>query len=147
MRRREFITSLAGAALLSSTASAQRPVVPTIGYLSSERPDVFREILAAFNSGLSDAGYIHGRKVAFEYRWADTHNDRLPALAVELVRRRVDMIVTVGTAATLAAKGATTTIPILFYNGADPVRARLVESLPRPGGNVTGITNLASGLA
>jgi putative tryptophan/tyrosine transport system substrate-binding protein len=105
-----------------------------------------RPILAAFNRGLAAAAYVDGRNVEFEYRWAESQIDRLPALAAELVHRQVDLIVTVGTPATLAAKAATRTIPVLFFLGGDPVQIGLVASMARPGGNVTGISNLASGL-
>jgi putative tryptophan/tyrosine transport system substrate-binding protein len=147
MRRREFIAGLGSAAVWPMAAGAQQRTMPVIGYLASESlNDQYRAILAAFNRGLADAGYVDGRNVAFEYRWAESDIDRLPALALELVQRRVDLIVTVGTPATFAAKAATTTIPILFFQGADPVKIGLVASLARPGGNVTGIANLASGL-
>jgi len=145
MKRREFIAGLGGAASWSFGASAQRALLK-IGYLYSETQDSARELVGAFQQGLRDMGYVDGRNVTFEYRWGDSHNDRLPALALELVRREVAMIITIGTPATLAAKGATATVPILFFNGADPVRTGLVASLARPGGNVTGITNLAGGL-
>lgn len=126
---------------------AQQPTMPVIGFLDSESPsDALRESIAAFHRGLGETGFIEGRNVALEHVWAESHYDRLPALGRELVRRRVSLIVTQGTPATLAAKSATTTTPIVFFQGADPVRAGLVASLARPGGNVTGITNLASGL-
>jgi len=147
MRRREFVAGFASVAATWPLAARAQKAVPIVGSLSSESNDgVFSEIFMAFRRGLSETGYVEGRNLAFEYRWADSHYDRLPALAGELVRRQVALIATGGTPKTLAAKAATTTIPIVFFQGADPVRAGLVASLARPGGNLTGITNLAAGL-
>jgi putative ABC transport system substrate-binding protein len=146
--RREFITLLGGAAAWPIEAWAQQAaMMPVVGLLNSASPGPFALLLAAFHQGLKDGGYVEGRNVTIEYRWAEGHYDRLPALAEDLVRRQVTVIAaTGGTVTARAAKTATTTIPVLFIGGADPIGEGLVSSFNRPGGNVTGVSTYTSEL-
>jgi len=141
MRRREFITLVGGAAAWPLSVRAQQPAMPVVGFLNSSSPVSYPQNVREFNEGLRSVGFVEGRDVTIEYRWAEDQPDRLPGLVADLVRHQVTVIFANGPAA-LPAKAATSTIPIVFATAADPVEAKLVASLNRPGGNLTGVTTL-----
>jgi putative ABC transport system substrate-binding protein len=148
MRRRDFMTAVGAAALIAPQhGRAQQAAMPVVGFLNSNASLLFVRPLDAFHRGLAEAGYVNGKNITIEYRWAESRNERLPAMAVDLVQRQVSVIAATTTPAALAAKAATATIPIVFETGGDPIALGLVASLSRPGGNVTGVTQLTSLLA
>src|ERR1700730_18118165 len=147
MRRRGFITLLGGAAAWPLAARAQQPPIPVVGFLRSTAATGSEHIVTAFLRGLKEAGFVDGQNVAIEYRWPDNQHDRLPALAADLIRRQMTVIVAAVIPAALAAKAATVTVPIVFEIAADPVEVGLIASLNRPGGNLTGVTTLNVELA
>jgi putative tryptophan/tyrosine transport system substrate-binding protein len=146
MRRRNLMTVLAGAAVYPLLAGAQQKAMPVIGFLSSTSPETLERFVAAFRQGLSETGYVEGQNVALEYRWAEDHYDRLAGLAADLISRKVDVIATNSMPSALTLKKATSTIPVVFETGIDPVEAGLVASFARPGGNLTGVCMLTAAL-
>jgi len=145
VRRRDFIKAIAGSTVWPFAARAQQAAIPVIGFLGTASAAPFAHYLAGFRQGLRETGHVEGDNVAIEFRWAEGHYDRVPALAADLAQRQVAVIVTVGgELSALAAKAATTTIPIVFNSGGDPVKAGLVASLARPGGNATGVKSANS---
>jgi putative tryptophan/tyrosine transport system substrate-binding protein len=146
MRRREFFGVIGAVASLPLATQAQPPAMPVIGFLSSGMSTGLEYLTAAFRQGLGEAGYVEGRNVAIEYRWAEVQYDRLPVMAADLVRRRVSVVLAGTPPAALAAKTATSSIPIVFIAGADPIAIGLVDSLSPPSSNITGVSNYLSNL-
>lgn len=142
MQRREFIAGLGSAALWPLVVRAEQPVIPVVGFLNSQSAQDNQRQLAAFFDGLAEAGYVDGRNVKIEYRWAENHSDRLPVLMADLVKKKMAVIAATGTPAALAAKAAKTAIPIVFETGFDPIELGLVTNLSKPGENITGVTQL-----
>ena len=142
MKRREFITLVGGAVLAAPLPAQAQAIMPVVGFVGSDTPDLYADRLRAFRLGLKVTGFVEGRNVTIEYRWAEGRNDTLPALTADLVHRQMAVLVATTTPSALAAKAATTTIPIVFFVAGDPVQLGLVESLNRPGRNLTGATTL-----